>query len=379
MTKSDYRSLFSHYENGTIYLNHAAISPIPNATAGAIRSFLDRRQNGPVEDFEKWMEILEETRIFIAQLIHAESSEQVTFMGNTSDGISVVAESLPWEPGDEILLNTMEFPSNVQPFRALERKGVSIQYIEPENGAVTPDMIRSAITSNTKLVSVSAVQYLNGFRADLEGIGAVCKEKDLWFVVDGIQALGASEINVKSAHIDALATGGHKWLMSPMGTGFLYLSEKLSDKMTPSKTGWLSVEEPWELSNFDQPWLPVNQHLETGTMNMAGIVGMHSSINMFLGLRLDMIREEIVTLTGELMDMLSSRSGVKIVTPTKKEMRSGIVTFSRESKSVPDDVVQSLKNQNIIISAREGLYRISPHFYNTIEEIERALIQLFRI
>lgn len=379
MIKKELRELFSHYKNGTVYLNHAAISPMPNATADAIRSFLERRQNGPVEDFENWMEILEETRLFIAQLIHSESSEQITFMGNTSDGISAVAESLPWEPGNEILLNTMEFPSNVQPFRALERKGVSVRYIQPEDGMVTPDMVRSAISPNTKLVSLSAVQYLNGFRADLEGIGAVCKEKNVWFVVDGIQALGASDIDVKSAHIDALATGGHKWLMSPMGTGFLYLSNAMAKSMTPSKTGWLSVEEPWELSNFDQPWLPVNQHLETGTMNMAGIIGMHASLKMFLDLGINNIRNELLTLTDELIEILKKRSGVTIITPAQQERRSGIVTFKQRSDSEPDDTVQLLKNQNIIISAREGLFRISPHFYNTIEEIETAVNQLFEV
>ena len=166
MIKNDFRELFSHHKHGTIYLNHAAISPMPNATADAVRSFLGRRQYGPVEDFENWMEIVEETRTFIARLIHAASPEQITFMGNTSDGISAVAESLSWNPGDEILLNRMEFPSNVQPFRALERKGVSVRYIEPVDGLVTPEMVRQSITQDTKLVSISAVQYLNGFRAD---------------------------------------------------------------------------------------------------------------------------------------------------------------------------------------------------------------------
>src|SRR6056297_2111709 len=365
MRKNEYRELFSHHKNGEVYLNHAAISPMPNATADAIRSFLESRQKGPVEDFENWMKVMEETRQLIAKLIHTETPEQITFMGNTSDGISAVAEGLPWEPGDEILLNTMEFPSNVQPFRALERKGVTIKYIKPENGMVTPDMIRFAISPKTKLVSISAVQYLNGFRADLEGIGRVCRENDLWFVVDGIQALGASDINVQTAHIDALATGGHKWLMSPMGTGFLYLSDRLSTSMTPSKTGWLSVKEPWDLTNFNQQWLPVNKHLETGTMNMAGIFGMHASLNMFLEIGVENIRIELLRLTDELMKMLKNKTGVTIVTPEDRENRSGILTFSRESDTVPDEVVNGLKNQKIIISAREGLYRIAPHFYNT--------------
>ena len=196
--------------------------------------------------------------------------------------------------------------------------------------------------------------------------------------MDGIQGLGASDINVQTACIDALATGGHKWLMSPMGTGFLYLSDQLSNSMTPSKTGWLSVKEPWELSNFDQPWMPVNQHLETGTLNMAGIFGMHASLNMFLDIGVEIIREELIRLTGELIEMLKNRNRVTIVTPSGRKNRSGILTFSLESDAHPDEVVSSLKDQKIIISAREGLYRIAPHFYNTTDELEHTINQLFK-
>lgn len=378
MTKKDYRELFSHHSDGTVYLNHAAISPLPITTANAVQSFISRRQNGPVEDFENWLEVMEEAREFIARLIHAESSDRITYMGNTSDGISAAAESLPFEPGDEILLNTMEFPSNVHPFRALKRKGVSINYIQPENGMITPGMIRSNITRKTRLVSISAVQYLNGFRADLEGIGNVCKENDIWFIVDGIQALGATEIDVKTSHIDALATGGHKWLMSPLGTGFLYLSPSIEKFMTPSKTGWLSVKEPWDLSNFDQPWQPVGQHLETGTMNMAGITGMHASLRMFLDIGIHNIRNELLKLTDELIHLLSEKNGVHIVTPPNHKYRSGILSFSLETDTSPDEMIQKLKNQGIMISAREGLYRIAPHFYNTTDELEQMINQMFK-
>lgn len=378
MTKKDYRELFSHHTDGTVYLNHAAISPLPITTANAVQSFISRRQNGPVEDFENWLEVMEEAREFIARLIHAESSDRITYMGNTSDGISAAAESLPFEPGDEILLNTMEFPSNVHPFRALKRKGVSINYIQPENGMITPGMIRSNITRKTRLVSISAVQYLNGFRADLEGIGNVCKENDIWFIVDGIQALGATEIDVKTSHIDALATGGHKWLMSPLGTGFLYLSPSIEKFMTPSKTGWLSVKEPWDLSNFDQPWQPVGQHLETGTMNMAGITGMHASLRMFLDIGIHNIRNELLKLTDELIHLLSEKNGVHIVTPPNHKYRSGILSFSLETDTSPDEMIQKLKNQGIMISAREGLYRIAPHFYNTTDELEQMINQMFK-
>src|SRR6056297_3814954 len=373
MTKNEYRELFSHHKNGTVYLNHAAISPMPIATAEAIRTFLNSRQNGPVEDFENWMDILQETRAFVARLIHAESSEQITFMGNTSDGISAVAEGLNLEPGNEVLLNRMEFPSNVQPFRALERKGVSVRYIDPVDGMVTPEMVQSSITQNTKLVSISAVQYLNGFRADLEGIGTICKEKDIWFVVDGIQALGASAINVQSACIDALATGGHKWLMSPMGTGFLYLSEKLSKSMTPSKTGRLSLQEPWELSNFEQEWLPVSQHLEIGTPNMIGIAGMNASLKTLNSIGPTRITENILHLTDYLTTKLSNQKNTQLISPKERKERVGIVTFTTTDIVDTEAFVETLKKKNITISSREGKLRIAPHFYNTFEELDTVL------
>ncbi len=367
------RENFPHIKNGHIYLNHAAISPISGSVKQAIDEFISDRHSGKIDNIEMGMSIVQETRDLISGFVHAESSDQITFMSNTSEGITAVAEGLDWSEGDEILLNLMEFPTNVQPYRILNRFGVNVRYIEPVNNRVTPDMVESAISPNTRLFSISAVQYLTGFKADLETIGAICKKHDILFVVDAIQYLGAGNIDVQACNIDALATGGHKWLMSPMGTGFLYLSEKLSRQLKPYKTGWLSVQEPWELSNFDQEWLPVSQHLEIGTPNMIGFAGMNASLKILNNIGPNRITENILKLTDYLTTKLSEQKNIQLISPKKREERAGIVTFTTKDITDTVEFVESLKKENITISSREGKLRIAPHFYNTIEELDTVL------
>lgn len=378
MNKSEIRTLFPHTKKGHIYLNHAAISPMSNRVKHAIETFLADRNSGNIDNFQEWMDLTEETRDLISELIGSNGSDRITFMGNTSDSLSTVAEGVEWSEGDQIILNTMEFPSNIQPFRILENQGVEMVYLKPDDeGKITPDAIENAITPKTKMVSISFVQYLNGFRADLQSIGKICKTHDIYFVVDGIQGLGAFEIDVEASHIDALGTGCHKWLMSPMGIGFLYLSEKLAENIKPAKTGWLSVEVPWELSNFDQPWKSVSKHLETGTYNTIGIVGLNASLKHLLGLGIKEIENEILELSKYLLSNLSNQKGVRILTPKKTEHHAGIVTFELDSDQSADEIVEDLKSKQITISARNGCIRISPHHYNTEEELQRVLDAIF--
>lgn len=370
----DFRSPFSHVDHGETYLNHAAISPLPKSTATAIRKFLSERENGPIDNFETWITIVDEARSRICELIHAPDKNQITFMGNTSDAISAVAEGFLWKPGDEVVLNSLEFPANVQPFRILENIGVKPVYVKSDqNGYITPEILERAISSRTRMLSVSAVQYLTGFRADLYKIGQLCRKHNIFFVVDAIQGLGAIDIDVQKSGIDALATGCHKWLMSPMGTGFLYLSERLSEQMKPAKTGWLSVGNPWDLTNFEQDWKPLSRHLETGTYNTMGIIGLNESLKMILDMGMELIENRVMVLSNHLTEKVLSLSDSILLSPVDERFRAGIVTFKLESKNKPNESLKKLSDMGITISVREGYYRISPHFYNTLEETDKAL------
>ncbi len=377
-SKKIYRSFFPHTYRGQIYMNHASISPMSEMVRRALQMFIDERNSGPVEHFENWMETVKEVREKISRFIHASGPDRITFTGNTSEGLSAIAEGFTWKQGDEIILNTEEFPSNIQPFRILEKRGVRMVYVSPEeNGILPPEKLEDAITNRTKMLSISAVQYLSGFKADLEAIGELCRRYNIFFVVDGIQGLGATDINVQSCNIDVLATGGHKWLMSPMGTGFLYISERIEPYVTPAKTGWLSVEDPWQLRQFDQPWKPLPQHLETGTYNIIGLTGMNAAMKMFLDIGIDIISSEIEELVTYLIQRLNELSSVQILTPGKSGKRAGIVTFAIDENNDTETIVQHLREKEIMISSREGLIRISPHFYNTKEEIDHTLEQIF--
>ncbi|MEX2456613.1 MAG: aminotransferase class V-fold PLP-dependent enzyme [Balneolaceae bacterium] len=370
------RNNFPHTQNG-IYLNHAAISPLSLSVKQALNSFIDERHLSPIENLENSMELTEETRELISTYINAGSPDQITFMGNTSDAINAVAGGFNWQPGDEVILNTMEFPTNVQPFRILESKGVKIRYVPHQNHQISVESIAEFITPKTKMISISAVQFLGGFKADLKAIGSLCKKHDLYFVVDGIQALGATQIDVQEANIDALAVGSHKWMMAPMGLGILYLSKKLSSKLNPIKTGWLSVEEPWDLFNYNQKWLPVNQHLEIGTPNMLGIVGLNASLKTMVDVGADLITRQICYLTDYIYSRLSEKDTITLLTSADKKNRLGIVTFSVDQNVDYDTVVNELKKQGITISSREGFFRFSPHYYNTTEEIDSAIEAIF--
>ncbi len=372
------RQNFPHTQNGQIYLNHAAISPLSLSVKRALNSFIDERHLSPIENLERSMELTQETRGLISNYINGGSPDQISFMGNTSDAISAVAGGFTWQPGDEVILNTMEFPTNVQPFRILESKGVKVRYVPHQNHQLSVESIAEFITPKTKMISISAVQFLGGFRADLIEIGALCKKHNLFFIVDGIQALGATKINVQEANIDALAVGSHKWMMAPMGVGILYLSKNLSSKLTPVKTGWLSVEEPWDLFNYDQKWLPVNQHLETGTPNMLGIAGLNASLKTMVDVGPDLITSQICSLTDHIYNRLQEDDRISILSSVEKKNRLGIVTCSMSDNIDCDTVVNNLKKQGITISSREGYFRFSPHYYNTTAEIDTAIEAIFK-
>lgn len=371
------RSEFPHIKNGLTYLNHAAIGVLSRPVKAAIDQFIDERHNGPIDNFENGMEISASARKQVSDYLNAPSPDQITFLGNTSDGLTAAAEGFDWQPGDQILVNTMEFPATIQPFRALRHLGVEVVYAEPEDGEITADILEKYITLKTKMVTLSSVQYLSGFRSDLKSIGELCHKKGIFFVVDAIQSLGAFQIDVQKCHIDALASGSHKWLMSPMGISFLYLSKPFAKKLRPFKTGWLSVKEPWELSNFEQGWQPISQHLEIGTPNMLGITGLNASLSFLADSGIEKIASRIINLTNYIIKRLEQQTGTIVQSPKKSYKRGGIVSFTVNGMDTPESKLEELKSKNVTISLREGHFRISPHFYNIEDEIDHAIDIIF--
>lgn len=366
-----YRNDFPHLARPHYYLNHASFGVLSTSVNTAIQSHLHARSVGNIETYLDDLVIVESARTKAAHLIHAPSSDNISFVMNTSDGISIIAAGIDWSPGDRVLLNDAEFPTNVYPYLNLRRKGVEVDFIATTDGYVTAEAIAKAIQPKTKLIALSAVQFLSGYRADLIRIGEIARENKALFVVDGIQAAGNSAIDVQKMGIDGLVTGGLKWLMAPMGIGFVYISDSLRALISPAHTGWLSVEEPWQLSNFEQNLHPSGRRFENGGLNIPGIYALNQSLDPFLNLGTDHIREHLIGLTDRIANGIEGL-GLRRFTVEDATFRTGIISWILPENVDGDALVHSLSQRNLTISHRQGKIRFSPHYYNTVDDVDAA-------
>jgi len=364
--------LFPHTAKGLVYLNHAAVSPLSSRVLETTVGHLQDRSSGKIETWLDDLSQIDETKRCVQRLINAESHDRIALVGNTSDALNIIAAGLDWKPGDRILLNDLEFPANVYPYYHLKNLGVEIDIIHCPDGRVTSEAIYAALRPRTRLLALSAVQFLSGYRADLSVLGEICRARGILFVVDGIQAAGAMRLDVQEMRIDALAAGAPKWQMGPQGIGFLYLTEELQARIHQKYLGWLAVETPWNFFDYDQPLAASARRYEGGTINIPGMWGYFAALTMLLEFGIDLIEGHILALTQVLLDEFQNIGGVKIVSPTLLQERAGIVTIQLPEGVDASATFESLSNRRIVISLREGKLRYSPHFYNSVEEMKIA-------
>jgi len=367
----EFRKLFPVYNQG-IYLNYAAISPFSQLNEMVFIDYYNKRSHLPVDIYDSLEQIKEKFKINIEKLINAESGKNIAVVPNTSVGLNIVAQGLKLKKNDRVLLNTMEFPANIYPFVNLENKGIKIDWIEPKNGKILLEQIEKSAKKRTKIISISFVQFLNGFKAELKEIGEFCRDNNIIFVVDGIQGAGVIPLDVQQYYIDAFSTGGHKWLMWPMGTGFLYLSNNILKKVEPVFAGWLSVKDSWNFFDYKLDFLDSADKYEPGTLNFLGLVSAEKMLKKFLELGIKDINARILELTDRLIEGLKDL-GIDIVTPEEKKYRSGIVSIKTGNN---EKVFKKLLLKNIFLSLREDIIRFSVHCTNTEEEINVLLKEL---
>ncbi len=351
------------------YLNHAAISPPPAVTIAAIKSQLaDVSQNGSV-NFRSWIATKDRTRELLATLLGARP-EQVAFMRNTSDGLSTVANGLRWQPDDNLVTFRNEFPSNIYPWlRLRDAFGVEVRMAEERDGRIDLNELIGLIDAKTRLVAISQVQYASGFRAVLERLGRAARAHDALRVVDVIQALGVVPIDVQAELVDAAAGACHKWLLTPEGVGFLYLSDRARDRIQPTLVGWTSVPAPDDYGNFSQGWNRGTLSWETGTGPAALIHGLEQSLKLLNDTGISRIQAHLETLTDYLCERLANRP-YSIISSRERGEKSQIVCIQHTSGLSAMNLYSHLKDRDIITAPRGDRLRISPHLYNTSEEIE---------
>ena len=351
-----------------IYLNHAAVSAPPAPTINAIHSQLaDVSENGSV-NFRKWLAVRENARRLVAGMLAA-LPEQVAFMRNTSDGLSTVANGLDWRAGDNLVTFRQEFPANLYPWlRVRDALGVEVRVCEERDGRVDTDELIQLIDDKTRIVAISQVQYASGFRADLERIGRTARAHDALLVVDVIQALGVIPIDVQAEFVDVAAGACHKWLLTPEGVGFLYLSARARERIQPTLVGWTSVPNPDDYGNYEQSWNRGTLAWETGTGPVALIHGLEASLKLLNEVGVSRIQAYLETLTDHLCEQLRKTS-YEVVSSRRAGEKSQIVCIRNTAGLSSMDLYAHLKKRNIITAPRGDRLRISPHFYNSIEEM----------
>ncbi|RMG64486.1 MAG: aminotransferase class V-fold PLP-dependent enzyme [Calditrichaeota bacterium] len=364
---TDFADYFPHSSEQT-YLNHAAVSPLPRPTVEALRWYLDQRSGQNIEFWPQALEVRQQFKMKVAALINARP-EDIAWTPNTSSGLNILANGLSWQPGDRILLNSMEFPANVYPFLNLERLGVAVDFVVPREGRLLLEDFEHAITPRTRLLSISFVQFLNGFRSDLKALAELCHRHGLIFCVDAIQGLGALQMDVQAMGIDFLACSGHKWLMWPLGTGFVYIAPHLLERLHPAVVGWFSVQGSERFLDYRLEFLPHAGRFETGTFNTAGLVGANASLDMMLEIGPQAIEQRVLHLSSLLIDACR-RIGLELFTVPDLQHRSGIVTFRHPRAG---ELFEALARERIHVSLREGMIRVAPHFYNTEADIQRLM------
>ena len=375
MNKEEVRNKFPYLSNGIIYFNHASTGPFSSLVVNRLTNLLKEKSESKIDDYSSFLKVVEGTKVLLAELINC-NIDRIAFIDNTSNGLNIVAQGIEWKKDDRILLNDIEFPANVYPFLNLKRLGVEIDFVKSENGIVTADQIINSIKPETKLVSVSFVQFLSGYKVDLEKIGNHCRANNIIFCVDGIQGIGAVRIDVKKCKIDFLSCGTQKWLMGMQGLAFIYVDEEFQKKMVPANVGWLSVENAWDLLDYKLDLKTSANVFQGGTLNSLGIYAFNTSLKLFKDFGFDNIEPEVLLNTKYFISKLKSIGLNCVLFDCSQSELAGIVTIKPKN---PEVVFETLEKKNILCSIREGFIRFAPHFYNTHHEIDKVVEELQKI
>ena len=372
MTLDALRRHFPHTEE-TNYLNHAAVAPLSRPVVEAMEAFVQERHRTHIDNYLAFEPALGATLEQVARLLGT-SPDRVEFAPNTSYALNVLAQGLGWQPGDRIAVPACEFPSNVYPFMNLKRRGVHIDLIPHEHGAFTLEDVERTLTPRTRLLTLSWVQFLSGFRADLAALGALCRERGVLFSVDAIQGVGALRLDVQACGIDFLACGGHKWLMAPQGVGFLYLTEAMQEQITPM-AGWLHGPIDWDdFCSYDLAFHPDARRFRLGTMNSLGVAGLRAALDLYFEAGAAWCEAQVLAHARTLTDGLEAqglrRYGADGCSAHDTAHASGIVTVEHPE---PEALYDHLRQRSIVAALRNRLLRFAPTYYNTSEEVEAAL------
>lgn len=353
------------------YFDHAAVAPIPQRSAAVVRNWCDEALHEGDTRWPEWSRGAEATRDNAARLIGADRDE-IALVPNTTAGITLVAEGLDWQPGDNVVTLADEFPSNAYPWLNLESRGVETRRLPTDSkGRIDLAELAAACDGRTRIVSVSWVGYAVGYRHEVERIAEVAHGCGALLMLDAIQGLGALPFDVDTTPVDFLAADGHKWMLGPEGAGFAFIRRKHLDKLRAFGVGWHSVVHAADYTRIELNLKPSAARYEGGSQNMVGMLGFGASLDLLLELGIENIAAAIFDFTDLACERLRS-AGATIVSDRRPEHRSGIVAFEWPGHD-PLAVKKHCLKRNVVLSCRAGRLRISPHAYNNGLDLDRLI------
>jgi selenocysteine lyase/cysteine desulfurase len=358
------------------YLNHAGMAALPRRAAERMQALADLvSRTGDRRWLERNAEV-ERVRGLAARLLGAREPREVAFVENTSAGLSLVAEGFPWQTGDNVVGAEPEFPSNVYPWMCLADRGVAYRRVPERDGRIHEEELMASCDERTRILALSSVQYASGYRADLPRLGAFCRERGVLFVVDAIQSLGVLAHDVERESIDVAAASCHKWMLGPEGIGLLYVSDRVVERLRPVRSGWRSMRAMFDWTEHAVDFQEGAKRFECGTMNMAGIAALGASLEILHEAFDHGAEQHVLGLTERAARGLADLR-FREISPRRPGEASGIVSGVHPTIEARE-LVRRLAGQDIVAAARAGRFRVSPHFYNSEEEIDRCLAALAR-
>lgn len=357
-----------------VFLAHAAVCPLSRRVCEAVASFARQGATGDQEAFV-YPAILTQARSLAAQLLHCQP-EEVALVGPTSLALSFFASGLKLRRGDNILIYFEDYPSNVYPWMALAEQGVEVRLMNTRGlGAIRPKDVLGQVDENTRLVALASCHFVSGYRLDFQTIGRLLRERRILFCLDAIQTLGA--FPMPTEQVDLLAADAHKWLLGPCGAGVMYVRHSIQDRLNPPVYGWHNVQCPDFVAQEKIVLRSGAAKYEAGTQNLLGLVGLKAAMELLLELGIENIAKELLRKRAWLAAALQAKGYTVLHADVPPENTGGITSFHQPGKDLAP-LHQKLLQANIVTSLRVDrtgtkYIRLSPHFYNTDEELHRLL------
>jgi len=360
-----------------IFLNHASTGPMPQRTVDALQRFNQHRAEPWRLSQEVQFGTLAKARVGCARMIGADPSE-IALMVNTSYGLNLAARALPFSAGDVVITSDREYPSNVYPWMELEAsRGITLKRIPCDGVLPDEEAILAALDGpRVRGLVLSWVSFATGYRIDVAKLGRACRERGIWFVLDSIQGVGAAPLDVREVDVDVVACGAQKWLLSPWGSGFVWLRPDLVQSLRPVDVSWMATrnsDDFTRLTDYDFTYRDDARRFEVITLPYQDFAGLNASLDLFFEVGLPTVYASVERLATRIVDWALANRDVRLVTPAERARRAGTVAVAPRD---PVAASERLTAAGVIHSLREGAIRLSPHFYNTEEEIDAALALL---